>query len=261
MTTFRMFTLNKHCNRASVSNIMVGPVAFPVAKLGVLVVKQISKPLARMIGDRARRSRVFRDWVCVPLGQGLHFYEVKLKMSALNIGGVGRVTRVPRLSQSQAVEQGSEVLSEIIILGVAVGVLIYEYRKNKEEKQEEETAERLTREFIKTSIAELDLKVEKQNKQICHLLEIAIQHEREFNNKTNVNELNKALADMSNNHVMKPLVLCEDNSAEIRNRKHSIIDKNKNKMDIDKSLSEEFIELVEEVAEELLDVINPDDDD
>ena len=67
---------------------MVGPVAFPLAKLGVLVVKQISKPLAKRIAGRAKKSKMFRDWVCVPLAQGFHFYEVKFKMNALNVANL-----------------------------------------------------------------------------------------------------------------------------------------------------------------------------
>ena len=46
---------------------MVAP--FPVVKLGVLVVKQISKPLANFVKRRAVNNKFFRDYICMPPAQ------------------------------------------------------------------------------------------------------------------------------------------------------------------------------------------------
>lgn len=43
--------------------------AFPVAKLGVLLVKQISKPIANLLKARAKNSPFFRVYVCMPPAQ------------------------------------------------------------------------------------------------------------------------------------------------------------------------------------------------
>ena len=50
--------------------------AFPLLKLGVLVVKQVSRPLGRRIAAAARRNKQFRTWVCVPAAQLVHRVEV-----------------------------------------------------------------------------------------------------------------------------------------------------------------------------------------
>lgn len=43
--------------------------AFPAAKLGVLLLKQISKPIANIIKDNAKKSQFFRQYVCMPPAQ------------------------------------------------------------------------------------------------------------------------------------------------------------------------------------------------
>lgn len=43
--------------------------AFPAAKLGVLAIKQISKPIANVIKSNAKQSPIFRKYVCMPPAQ------------------------------------------------------------------------------------------------------------------------------------------------------------------------------------------------
>ena len=109
------FVFNCICRKA-----MAVGAAFPLAKLGFLLIKQVSKPIAKSIAQRAKNSPFFKNWICIPVAQAFHFYEVKVKMTALNLGS-GRVTKVPKLSETQAVQQGAELLSEIIILSIASG--------------------------------------------------------------------------------------------------------------------------------------------
>ena len=54
---------------------MVAPIAFPIAKLGVLLIKQISKPLAKRISKNAQNIMVFREYVVIPIGQKFHYLE------------------------------------------------------------------------------------------------------------------------------------------------------------------------------------------
>lgn len=58
---------------------------FPAAKLGVLALKQISKPIANILKSRAKNSPVFRKFVMGP-AQFYNYFEVKTKMLALNLG-------------------------------------------------------------------------------------------------------------------------------------------------------------------------------
>ena len=80
--------------------------AFPLAKLGLVVIKQISKPIANGIAARARKSRIFRNYVCIPIAQFFHWYDVKVRMKTLNLG---KVSTVPKLDEKKAIETGSQV--------------------------------------------------------------------------------------------------------------------------------------------------------
>ena len=80
--------------------------AFPLAKLGLVVIKQISKPIANGIAARARKSRIFRNYVCIPIAQFFHWYDVKVRMRVLNLG---KVSTVPKLDEKKAIETGSQV--------------------------------------------------------------------------------------------------------------------------------------------------------
>jgi len=162
---------------------MVAPAAFPVAKLGFLLIKQVSKPLAKSVAARAKVSPFFKNWICIPVAQLFHFYEVKMKMKALNLGA-GKVTKVPKLTESKAVEQGAEILSEIIIISIASAILIYEYNRSKEKEDAKEEKLKADRESIKNKIFELELKVEKQSTQIRNLAKTAIHLEEEIQKKS-----------------------------------------------------------------------------
>lgn len=43
--------------------------AFPVAKLGALLLRQISKPIANVVARQAKNSPIFRRYVCMPPAQ------------------------------------------------------------------------------------------------------------------------------------------------------------------------------------------------
>eukprot|EP00092_Neocalanus_flemingeri_P048633 GFUD01055547.1.p1 GENE.GFUD01055547.1~~GFUD01055547.1.p1 ORF type:complete len:314 (+),score=106.13 GFUD01055547.1:45-986(+) len=203
---------------------MVGPAAFPVAKLGFLLVRQVSKPLAKSVAARAKKSPFFRDWVCVPVAQLFHFYEIKMKMRALNLG-TGKVTKVPKLTEAKAVEQGSEILSEFVIISIASSILIYEYNRQTEKDEVKQEKLKADRESIKNKIFELELKVEKQSTQIRNLAKTAIHLEEEVHKKS-LKRLFGKTADVSQELIktveeipeipneIKPLVLLEDKIEE-----------------------------------------------
>ena len=80
--------------------------AFPLAKLAFIVIKQVSKPIATGIASRARKSKIFRNYVCMPPAQLFHWYDVKIRMKALNLG---KVSNVPKLDEKKAIETGAQV--------------------------------------------------------------------------------------------------------------------------------------------------------
>ena len=80
--------------------------AFPAAKLGLLVIKQITKPLANSIAKRAAKSPFFRNYLCIPTANFFHHFDVKVRMRILNLG---KVSKVKKLDEKKAIDTGAQV--------------------------------------------------------------------------------------------------------------------------------------------------------
>uniref|UniRef100_A0A182VR91 OPA3-like protein n=1 Tax=Anopheles minimus TaxID=112268 RepID=A0A182VR91_9DIPT len=137
--------------------------AFPAAKLGVLAMKQISKPIANLLKERAKNSPFFRKYVCMPPAQFYNWMEVKTKMWALNLG---KPTTVPVLNEAMAIDLGANLLGEIIIFTIGAGLLLLEYQRqvrkeaNKEEMMMQEKLE------LQATINELNFQVQRLDTQL-----------------------------------------------------------------------------------------------
>jgi hypothetical protein len=52
--------------------------AFPIAKLGTLLVRQVSKPIANMLIRRAKNYPFFRKYICMPPAQCKYFRPLSI---------------------------------------------------------------------------------------------------------------------------------------------------------------------------------------
>lgn len=109
--------------------------AFPLFKLGVLALRQISKPLANHLKTRAKNSHFFRTKVCMPPAQFYHWCEVNVKARLLNLGTPKEVVR---LNEQAAIDLGSELIGDVFIFSIGALAIVAEYtrqaRKSAEEK-------------------------------------------------------------------------------------------------------------------------------
>jgi len=109
---------------------------FPALKLGVLFIKQISKPLAKFLVSQAKSHPIFRTYFIIPPAQFYHWAEVKAKMYVMNLG---KPTKVAKLNETMAIELGANLMGELIIFSIAGGCVILEYNRQvtKEAKKED----------------------------------------------------------------------------------------------------------------------------
>jgi len=144
-------------------------VAFPVFKLGALVIKQVSKPLANIAKARAKKNPFFRNYICMPPAQFYHWCEIKLKMWTMNLG---KPVNIPKLNESSAIELGAELVGEAFIFTVASGILIFEYiRQSRKDTARE--AERLAElERIQNDLRTLYIQNSSQEGQIRELVRL-----------------------------------------------------------------------------------------
>jgi len=128
--------------------------SIPLYKLGVLTIKTLSKPVARSLQAKARNSESFKN-ICVNIGNAnnkLTYYVKKLNYKQ-------EVKFVP-ISEKVAIETGTNILGEGVIYGIATGLLIEEYTRNKISKSREE--------------AEMEKRFERIEKQIDDLKDVII---------------------------------------------------------------------------------------
>lgn len=99
--------------------------ALPFLKLGVLLVKQASKPLARFVKAKATTNeRVGR--ICHFTGQFWHSSTTRVHYMVQG----HRVKTVKPLNEQEAIQSGSELLSDGFVLSVGVGALILEAKRS-----------------------------------------------------------------------------------------------------------------------------------
>ena len=136
----------------------------------VLFFPQISKPIANTIAKRAKSSRLFREYVCIPVAQLFHWYDVRVRMRILNLG---KATAVPKLNQEKAIETGSQLLSEFIILSVASSVVVYEWRRSAEKEEARIAEADKERDMLHEKVSGLEMAVEEQRTQIRELTRLS----------------------------------------------------------------------------------------
>ncbi|XP_072387084.1 optic atrophy 3 protein homolog [Diabrotica undecimpunctata] len=140
--------------------------AFPAAKLGALLLKQISKPIANALKTQAKSSPVFRKYVCMPPAQFYNWCEVKTKMWILNLG---KPVNIPVLNEAMAIELGANLLGEGIIFLIAAGLLIMEYNRSSNKEAAKEEAKKQEMQDLQNTIRELFIQTEEQGAQLREL--------------------------------------------------------------------------------------------
>ncbi|XP_023334299.1 putative OPA3-like protein CG13603 isoform X4 [Eurytemora carolleeae] len=102
---------------------------FPLSKLAFMYVKKVAQPIASRIARKAEKDNWFKTYICLPPANLYHFYEAKIKFKVMNIGRT-RISKVPKLNEKAAIELGSNLCAEFIIMSVASILALHEVREN-----------------------------------------------------------------------------------------------------------------------------------
>ncbi|XP_030370849.1 putative OPA3-like protein CG13603 [Scaptodrosophila lebanonensis] len=142
--------------------------AFPIAKLGMLTVRHISKPVSNLIKRSARSNQFVKNFVCTPPAQLYNWLEVRGKMLMLRMK---QPKRVPPLNDAMAIEVGGDILGELIIFIIGVSLIMLEFSRqarNERKKQNDEIEEK---EELRRQIAKMKIRICQQAKEIKKLKE------------------------------------------------------------------------------------------
>lgn len=134
---------------------------FPAAKLGALLIRQVSKPIANVIAKKAKQHPLFSRLICMPPAQFYHWCEVRVKMYTMNLTSP---TQVTPLNETMAIELGASILSEAIIFTIAATLLLAEYSRQVRKEEAKEDARRDELNHIQYSLEELFYHAEQQER-------------------------------------------------------------------------------------------------
>eukprot|EP00300_Choanocystis_sp_HF-7_P016021 c1926_g1_i1.p1 GENE.c1926_g1_i1~~c1926_g1_i1.p1 ORF type:complete len:170 (+),score=37.59 c1926_g1_i1:1-510(+) len=113
--------------------------SLPLAKLGVVFVKQISKPVGNTVKAVAARQQTLHTTLA-------RFGKLALTIEhKLNQFFLGKdATKMKLLSKEVCVDRGGDVLAEVFLFGLVGGATVWEYKsiaKKNALKEEKKTAE------------------------------------------------------------------------------------------------------------------------
>ncbi|KAF1321035.1 putative coiled-coil protein, partial [Globisporangium splendens] len=105
----------------------------PLVKFGGLVVRTLTKPLAKVVKSRSKvHPRL--NAVCHSLGQQQHRLTIKFHMG---FRGIEKYS-IKDLPADKAVENGADLIGELMIFSVAVAVASFEYTRSSAKSKETE---------------------------------------------------------------------------------------------------------------------------
>ena len=102
-------------------------------KLGGLIVRTLTKPLAKVIKSQSKLHPQLNS-VCYTLGQQQHRLLIRFHMG---YRGVSNFV-IKDMPNDQAVEKGADLVGELMIFSVAVAVASFEYQRSSTSSKEKE---------------------------------------------------------------------------------------------------------------------------
>ncbi|KAH8243110.1 hypothetical protein KR032_004722 [Drosophila birchii] len=97
--------------------------SFPLGKIFIYGMKRISKPVGNLLLWAGKHNPQIRRYVIIPPAQLYNVFEVRWKMRMLRLK---QPRRVPPLPAAIATKLGSDLLSEVIVIIIGVGLIFYE---------------------------------------------------------------------------------------------------------------------------------------
>ncbi|KAB0803386.1 hypothetical protein PPYR_00356 [Photinus pyralis] len=138
-------------------------------KLGTILAHQFTKPFAYYLTEKAKRSRLFRNYVCLPSARIFHWGEVKAKMWMLSLG---TAVQIPIRNEKMATELGANLFAEIIVFGTISSIVINEYVRTRKKDAKKEARRKQIIVDLKQKLEELSTQVQHHQGQLEELLKL-----------------------------------------------------------------------------------------
>ncbi|KAH8383388.1 hypothetical protein KR009_008407 [Drosophila setifemur] len=131
--------------------------SFPLAKIIVFGFKRASKPVSDLLLWVGKHHPLFRKAVIIPPGQLYHNLETRSKIRMLRLK---QPRHVPPLPAKQAIQLGANLLSEVFVMAIGTGLILFEVsrqmRNDEEKNQQLKEKERARHELVGHISADVD---------------------------------------------------------------------------------------------------------
>ncbi|KAL7514532.1 hypothetical protein ACHAXN_011759 [Cyclotella atomus] len=107
----------------------------PLAKLAGLLIKTLSKPVAKRIKSQMIKYDVTRDGL-IWVGQSTHVLTTRMTIWSSGY----KVRSINPLEEGEALSRGADILSESFIFFVSGAIVVYEYHRSSEKEKLKEAA-------------------------------------------------------------------------------------------------------------------------
>ncbi|KAL2632113.1 hypothetical protein R1flu_016799 [Riccia fluitans] len=132
----------------------------PVAKLGTLVLKTLSKPLASRLKTQAARHPRFRQSI-INFAQANHKFQVNLQR---RIYGHATNVEIRPLDEEKAVQAASDFLGEFFVFSIGGGLLVFEFQRSARSEARKEEARKQEIEGLRAEVVDLTKRLEEFEK-------------------------------------------------------------------------------------------------
>lgn len=120
-------------------------------KLGALLVRQVTRPMANVLKKQAKQHELFKD-ICIGLAQKMHIADIVLR-SRLTPSKFSKTIRP--LNDERAVENGATLLSEVFVFGVTGTVVVWETMRQRQKELDRRQQVSQSLEFLQMEIEDL----------------------------------------------------------------------------------------------------------
>lgn len=142
---------------------------FPLLKLGTLVLKTVSKPLASRLKQQAALHPKFRASI-IGLAQANHRLTTNIQR---RIYGHATDVEIRPLNEEKAVQAAGDLISELFVFSVAGVALVFEWQRNSRSEANKEEARRQEFEVMRQRDEDLAKELESLKQKLQELEQLA----------------------------------------------------------------------------------------